>query len=74
MNINEFISSLPSSILKGNNIKLSDNVIRRMFKLARLDKNDIFYDLACGYSDAVYIASIEYKVKKAIGIEKRKLQ
>jgi Histone methylation protein DOT1. len=43
-----------------------------MFKLARLDKNDIFYDLACGYSDAVYIASIEYKVKKAIGIEKRK--
>jgi hypothetical protein len=72
MNINEFISSLPSSILKGNNIKLSDNVIRRMFKLARLDKNDIFYDIACGYSDAVYIASIEYKVKKAIGIEKRK--
>ena len=72
MNINEFISTLPSSILKGNNIKLPDNVIRRMFKLARLDKNDIFYDLACGYSDAVYIASIEYKVKKAIGIEKRK--
>ena len=72
MNINELISTLPSSVLSGNNIKLPDNVIRRMFKLARLDKNDIFYDLGCGNSDALYIASIEYKVKGAIGIEKRK--
>src|SRR5216117_1499760 len=72
MNINELISTLPSSVLSGNNIKLPDNVIRRMFKLAHLDKNDIFYDLGCGNSDALYIASIEYKVKKAIGIEKRK--
>lgn len=72
MNINELISTLPSSVLSGNSIKLPDNVIRRMFKLARLDKNDIFYDLGCGNSDALYIASIEYKVKKAIGIEKRK--
>lgn len=72
MNINEFISTLPSSILKGNNIKLPDNVIRRMFELVRLNKNDIFYDLGCGNSNAVYIASMEYNVKKAVGIEKRK--
>lgn len=72
MNINEFISTLPTSVVKGDNIRLPDDVIRRMFKLARLSKNDIFYDLGCGSSNAVYIASIENKVKKAIGIEKQK--
>ena len=72
MNISDFISTLPTSVLKGNNVRLPDNVIRRMFKLARLGKNDIFYDLGCGNSNAVYIASTEFKVKKAIGVEKRK--
>ena len=72
MNINEFISTLPTSVVKGDNVSLPDGVIRRMFKLARLSKKDIFYDLGCGNSNAVYIASTEYKVKKAIGVEKRK--
>jgi Predicted S-adenosylmethionine-dependent methyltransferase len=72
MNINEFVSTLPNSIITGNNVRLPDNVIKRMLKLARLNKNDIFYDLGCGNSNAVYIASTHYKVKKAIGIEKRK--
>jgi Histone methylation protein DOT1. len=72
MNISEFISTLPGSVLKGNNIKMPDNVIRRMFNLACLDARDIFYDLGCGNSDAIYIASTEYKVKKAIGVEKSK--
>jgi len=72
MNISEFISTLPTSVVKGDNVSLPDGVIRRMFKLARLSKKDIFYDLGCGNSNAVYIASTEYKVKKAIGVEKRK--
>lgn len=72
MNINEFISSLPTSVVKGDNVSLPDEVIRRMFKLAKLSKKDIFYDLGCGNSNAVYIASTENRVKKAIGIEKRK--
>ena len=68
MNINELISTLPSSVLSGNNIKFPDNVIRRMFKLERLDKKDIFYDIGCGNSDALYIASIDFKLKVSIGI------
>ena len=72
MNINEFISTLPTSVIKGDNVSMPDDVIRRMFKLARLSKRDTFYDLGCGSSNAVYIASTENKVKKAIGIEKRK--
>ncbi|MDW0169272.1 MAG: hypothetical protein QN834_02735 [Nitrososphaeraceae archaeon] len=72
MNINEFVSTLPNSIITGNNVRLPNNVIKRMLRFARLNKNDIFYDLGCGNSNAVYIASTHYKVKKAIGIEKRK--
>jgi SAM-dependent methyltransferase len=72
MNINEFISTLPTSVVKGDSISLPDDVIRRMFKLARVSKKDIFYDLGCGNSNAVYIAATENKVKKAIGVEKRK--
>ena len=72
MNINEFLSTLPNSVITGNNVSLPDNVIKRMLRLASLNKNDIFYDLGCGNSNAVYIASTHYKVKKAIGIEKRK--
>jgi hypothetical protein len=72
MNINEFISTLPTSVIRGDNVSLPDDVIRRMFKLARLSKKDIFYDLGCGNSNAIYIASTEYEVKKAIGVEKRK--
>lgn len=72
MNINEFISTLPTSVIKGYDARLPDSVIRRMLRLARLSKHDIFYDLGCGNSNAIYIASTEYRVKKAIGIEKRK--
>ena len=72
MNINEFISTLPTSVVKGDSVSLPDGVIRRMFKLARLSKKDIFYDLGCGNINAIYIASTEYEVKKAIGVEKRK--
>ncbi|TLX91700.1 MAG: SAM-dependent methyltransferase [Thaumarchaeota archaeon] len=73
MKINDFISTLPRSVINGNTIRLPDNVLRRIFELARLNKKDIFYDLGCGNSNAIYIASREYKVKKAIGIEKRKI-
>jgi len=72
MNIDEFVSTLPNSVITGNSVSLPDNVIKRILRLARLKKNDIFYDLGCGNSNVVYIAATQYKVKKAIGIEKRK--
>ncbi len=73
MRINDFISTLPRSVINGDTIRLPDNVFRKIFDLASLNKNDVFYDLGCGNSNAIYIASLEYKVKKAIGIEKRKI-
>jgi len=68
----EFISSLPQSVVKGEDISIPDNVIRKIFRLADLCKTDIFYDLGCGNNNAVTIAAKEFKVKRSVGIEIRK--
>lgn len=72
MEIQHFLSSLPQLVLKGEQVSLPDNVIRRLFKFADLRKTDIFYDLGCGYNNTVRIAAKEFKVKKSIGIEIRR--
>jgi trans-aconitate methyltransferase len=55
--------------VKGENVSIPDNVIRKMFKLANLSNTDIFYHLGCGKNNTVAIAAKEFKVKRAIGIE-----
>jgi hypothetical protein len=67
--IEEYISSLPDSIITGEEIQLQDNSIRDIFKLANLGKEDIFYHLGCGTGNSVAIALEEFHVKKAIGID-----
>lgn len=69
MRIEELLSSLPQSIVKGDSIELSDNVIRKVFTFAKLKKSDIFYHLGCGKGNAVAIAAKEFLVKKSVGIE-----
>ncbi len=73
MEIEELLSSLPQSIVKGDAVALPDNVLRKIFKFARLKKNDIFYHLGSGEGDAVAIAAKEFGVKKSVGIEINKL-
>jgi 16S rRNA A1518/A1519 N6-dimethyltransferase RsmA/KsgA/DIM1 with predicted DNA glycosylase/AP lyase activity len=72
LKIQEFISSLPQSVVKGEDISIPDNVIRKLFKLANLRKRDTFYDLGCGLNNTVAIAVKEFKVRKSVGIEIRK--
>lgn len=72
MNIEEFVSSLPKSVIRGENIFLPDPAIRRIFSLAELRSTDVFYDSGCGNSNAILLAAKEYGVKRAIGIENRK--
>ncbi|MBV9176986.1 MAG: hypothetical protein JO297_08100 [Nitrososphaeraceae archaeon] len=72
MKIQEFISSLPQPVVKGEDVSIPDNVIKKIFKLANLRKTDIFYDLGCGNNNTVAIAAKEFKVKMSIGIEIRK--
>jgi trans-aconitate methyltransferase len=69
LEIDELLSSLPQSIVSGDAISLPDNVIRKIFKFAKLKKSDVFYHLGCGEGNAVAIAAKEFGVKKSAGIE-----
>lgn len=69
MRLRKFLSSLPQSTLRGDDITLASGPIRRLFDFADLNSSDIFYHLGCGISESITIANQRYKVKKSIGIE-----
>ena len=72
MKIEDYLSSLPNSIINGEDVELSDETLREIFRFANLTKNDIFYHLGCGKGNSIIIASEEFMVKKAIGIDNNK--
>ena len=74
LNLDELLSSLPQSTVKGDTVSLSDNVIRRIFKLASVRKNDVFFHLGSGDGRAVELAATEFGVKKSVGVEMDKSQ
>jgi trans-aconitate methyltransferase len=59
--------------MKGEDISLPDNVIRKLFKFAQLQKTDVFYHLGCGTNNTIRIAAKEFNVKKSVGVEVNKL-
>ncbi len=69
MELGDFLSSLPQSVLSGERVSLSDSVIRKILIFAKLKKSDIFYHLGCGEGNAVAIAAKEFGAKKSVGIE-----
>ena len=69
LEIRNFISGLPESVINGDKIFLHDEVIRDIFKFVNLNSSDIFYDLGCGISNAVLLASKEFKVAKSVGVD-----
>lgn len=69
MKIEEYLASLPQSILSGQEVQLPDNAFREIFQFAGLSKNDIFYHLGCGNGKGISIALEEFGVKNAIGID-----
>ncbi|HVZ62397.1 MAG TPA: methyltransferase domain-containing protein [Candidatus Nitrosotalea sp.] len=72
MKIEEYLSSLPSSIISGEDVELSDETIREIFRFAELTENDVFYHLGCGNGNSIAIALQEFRVKKAIGVDNNK--
>jgi len=72
LEIDEFLSTLPKSIVSGEAVSLPDNVVRKILKFAKLKKSDVFYHLGCGEGNAVRIAAAEFGVKKSVGIEIKK--
>ena len=69
MKIEEYLSTLPQSILSGEEIQIPPDTIREIFRFTDLGKNDIFYHLGCGDGVSLSIAREEFDVKNAIGID-----
>jgi Histone methylation protein DOT1 len=70
--IEDYLSSLPSSIISGEDVELSDKTLKDIFSFVELSKDDIFYHLGCGSGSSIPISLQEFKVKKAIGIDNNK--
>ena len=69
MKLEEYLETLPSSILSGNDVQLPDNSFREIFEFVDLTKDDVFYHLGCGNGKGLEIALEEFGVRKAVGID-----
>ena len=72
MKIEEYLASLPQSIISGQEVQLPDNAFREIFRFAQLNKDDVFYHLGCGNGKGIAIALEEFGIKKAVGIDNDK--
>jgi len=46
------------------------DIVREAFRYIRLGRDDVFYDLGCGDGRVAVLAASEFKVKRAICVEK----
>ena len=72
MKIEEYLSTLPSNILSGEEIQIPPDSIKEIFRFAELGENDVFYHLGCGEGTSLSIARQEFNVKSAVGIDNSK--
>jgi len=69
LKIEEYLETLPENLLSGEDVQLPKKSFREIFKFADLGENDVFYHLGCGNEIGIEIATNEFKVKKAVGID-----
>jgi len=69
LKIEEYLETLPENLLSGEDVQLPEKSFREIFKFADLGENDVFYHLGCGNEIGIEIATNEFKVKKAVGID-----
>ena len=67
--LEDYLSSLPQGIISGEDVQLPDHSFRKIFEFADLNDKDVFYHLGCGNGIGISIASEEFGVKKAVGID-----
>ena len=72
MKIEEYLKTLPESILSGEDVQLPDQTFRDIFKFVNLGSDDVFYHLGCGNGTGLLIATEEFGAKKVIGIDNSK--
>lgn len=69
MKIEEYLQSLPSTIISGDSVQLPEHSFRQIFDFVKLNNKDNFYHLGCGNGKGLEIALKEYNVNKAVGID-----
>ncbi len=69
MKIEEYLKTLPQSIMTGEDVELRDDTLKEILEFASLNKDDIFYHLGCGNGNSLAIAIEEFGVKMAVGID-----
>ena len=72
MKIEEYLASLPQSILSGQEVQIPPETIQEIFRFVGLGEDDIFYHLGCGDGTSLSIARQEFNVKNAVGIDNSK--
>ncbi len=56
----------------GPEVAQSNRQIRKMLRLAKISRNDVFYDLGCGRAQPCIIAVTEFGLRRAVGIDSHK--
>ncbi|MBI3842826.1 MAG: class I SAM-dependent methyltransferase [Thaumarchaeota archaeon] len=69
MKIEEYLASLPRSIISGEEVQLPNKAFKELFQFAKLDKEDTLYHLGCGDGKGLAIAIEEFGVRKCVGID-----
>ena len=69
MKIEEYLATLPQSIISGQEVQLPDHALREIFQFAGLSKEDVFYHLGCGDGKGLVMALQEFGVQRAVGID-----
>ena len=69
LKFNEYLDTLPVNIISGEDVKLHSGSLRDIFRLAEMNKDDIFYHLGCSDEEGVKIAVSEFGVRHAVGID-----
>lgn len=67
MRIEEYISSLPQSIISGQDVQLQDQTVREILRFAELGRQDVFYHLGCGTGNSLAVA--EEFGARSVGID-----
>jgi len=67
--LEDYLSSLPTGIISGEDVQLPEHSFRKIFEFVDLNEKDVFYHLGCGNGRGIAIASEEFGVKKAVGID-----
>ena len=69
MKIEEYLATLPQSIISGQEVQLPDHALREIFQFAGLSKEDVFYHLGCGDGKGLAMALQEFGVQRAVEID-----